>query len=156
MVPTVNRNLCWDWGDRGMSDMAGRHGPWPPAVGALLLLAGMWTQEGWPSWSMHQPFVATLPISADNDLYQRLETRSATFSTTDTATCDCTGIRWPAGDGLLPGHDRPADPADPLGTLISSTLFRPQGGSSTRQGIPDSSFNATTSGFAPAPVSAAC
>lgn len=133
-----------------MSNMAGRHGPWPLLAGALLLLAGMWPQEGLAvSGQCTSPFVATLPISADNDLYQPGDTRSATFSTTDTATCDCTGVSV----GLLvtvyyQGTTGLPTVADPLGTLIKlnpyfglKVEFNAAGAYQT---VP---FNATTSGL---------
>ena len=133
-----------------MSNMAGRHGPWPLLAGALLLLAGMWTQEGLAvSGQCTSPFVATLPISADNDLYQPGETRSATFSTTDTATCDCTGISV----GLLvtvyyQGTTGLPTVADPPVPSSSSTPISASRWSSTRQGAYQTvPFNATTSGL---------
>ena len=107
-----------------MSELTGRRGPRCLLAG-LLLLAGIWPGEGRAvNGQCTSPFVATLPISVNSGFYQPGDTRSATFSTTDTATCDCTGISV----GLLvtayyQGSTSLPTVTDPIGTLIKLTPY---------------------------------
>ncbi|WP_234916726.1 fimbrial protein [Aeromonas caviae] len=132
-----------------MSDATGRHGPDSLLMGALLLGAGLWPGEGNAvNGQCTSPFVATLPLTV-SDLYQPGDTRSATFATTGTASCDCIGISV----GLLvtayyQGTTSLPTVSDPLGTLIKlnsylglKVEFNAAGG---YQSVP---FNTTTTGL---------
>lgn len=134
-----------------MSDGVGNLGLPSLLVAALLLLGSLWAGEARAvNGQCTSPFVATGAITADSGLYQPGGTNAATsFSTTGTATCDCTGISV----GLLvtvyyQGTTSLPTVSDPLGTLIKlnpyfglKVEFNAAGNYRT---IP---FNATSSGL---------
>lgn len=100
-------------------DGLGRTNLW--VVGALLLGSLLWQPRAHAvNGQCTSPFVATGPITATSTLYQPGATSTlTTFSTTSSATCDCTGI----GVGLLmttyyEGTAALPTVSDPLGTLI--------------------------------------
>lgn len=133
-----------------MSDGVGNLGLPSLLVAALLLLGSLWAGEARAvNGQCTSPFVATGPITTST-LYQPGETSGPTaFSTTGTATCDCTGISV----GLLltvyyQGTTNLPTVSDPLGTLIKlnpyfglKTEFNAAGG---YQEVP---FSATTTGL---------
>lgn len=104
-----------------MSDGVGNLGLPSLLVAALLLLGSLWAGEARAvNGQCTSPFVATGAITADSGLYQPGGTNAPTsFSTTGTATCDCSGISvglfvtvYYQGTTSLPTV------SDPLGTLI--------------------------------------
>ncbi|WP_236661626.1 fimbrial protein [Aeromonas media] len=104
-----------------MSDGVGNLGLPSLLVAALLLLGSLWAGEARAvNGQCTSPFVATGAITTDSGLYQPGGTNAPTsFSTTGTATCDCTGISvglfvtvYYQGTTSLPTV------SDPLGTLI--------------------------------------
>ena len=133
-----------------MSDGVGNLGLPSLLVAALLLLGSLWAGEARAvNGQCTSPFVATGPITTST-LYQPGETSGPTaFSTTGTATCDCTGISV----GLFvtvyyQGTTNLPTVSDPLGTLIKlnpyfglKTEFNAAGG---YQEVP---FSATTTGL---------
>lgn len=133
-----------------MSDGVGNLGLPSLLVAALLLLGSLWAGEARAvNGQCTSPFVATGPITTST-LYQSGETSGPTaFSTTGTATCDCTGISV----GLFvtvyyQGTTNLPTVSDPLGTLIKlnpyfglKTEFNAAGG---YQEVP---FSATTTGL---------
>lgn len=133
-----------------MSDGVGNLGLPSLLVAALLLLGSLWAGEARAvNGQCTSPFVATGPITTST-LYQPGETSGPTaFSTTGTATCDCTGISV----GLFvtvyyQGTTNLPTVSDPLGTLIKlnpyfglKVEFNAAGNYRT---IP---FNATSSGL---------
>ena len=133
-----------------MSDGVGNLGQPCLLVAALLLLGSLWAGEARAvNGQCTSPFVATGPITTST-LYQPGETSGPTaFSTTGTATCDCTGISV----GLFvtvyyQGTTNLPTVSDPLGTLIKlnpyfglKTEFNAAGG---YQEVP---FSATTTGL---------
>lgn len=132
-----------------MSDGVGNLGLPSLLVAALLLLGSLWAGEARAvNGQCTSSFVATGPITST--LYQPGETSGPTaFSTTGTATCDCTGISV----GLFvtvyyQGTTNLPTVSDPLGTLIKlnpyfglKTEFNAAGG---YQEVP---FSATTTGL---------
>ncbi|WP_241006292.1 hypothetical protein [Aeromonas media] len=103
-----------------MSDGVGNSGLPSLLAAVLLLLGSLWAGEARAvNGQCTSPFVATGPITTST-LYQPGETSGPTaFSTTGTATCDCTGISV----GLLmtvyyQGTTSLPTVSDPLGTLI--------------------------------------
>ena len=133
-----------------MSDGVGNLGLPSLLVAALLLLGSLWAGEARAvNGQCTSPFVATGPITTST-LYQPGETSGPTaFSTTGTATCDCTGISV----GLFvtvyyQGTTNLPTVSDPLGSLIKlnpyfglKTEFNAAGG---YQEVP---FSATTTGL---------
>lgn len=133
-----------------MSDGVGNLGLPSLLVAALLLLGSLWAGEARAvNGQCTSPFGATGPITTST-LYQPGETSGPTaFSTTGTATCDCTGISV----GLFvtvyyQGTTNLPTVSDPLGTLIKlnpyfglKTEFNAAGG---YQEVP---FSATTTGL---------
>ncbi|MEZ6953245.1 MULTISPECIES: hypothetical protein [unclassified Aeromonas] len=112
-----------------MSDGVGNLGLPSLLVAALLLLGSLWAGEARAvNGQCTSPFVATGPITTST-LYQSGETSGPTaFSTTGTATCDCTGISV----GLFvtvyyQGTTNLPTVSDPLGTPHQTqSLFWPQ------------------------------
>ena len=138
MAIIMSRNLFWaGMEESGMSDGVGNLGLPSLLLAALLLVAASWPGEVQAvNGQCTSPFVATGAITADSGLYQPGGTSGPTsFSTTGTATCNCTGISV----GLLMTvyyREPPACLPSPIlwGPLSSSTPISASRSSSMRQG----------------------
>lgn len=105
-----------------MSDLVGLHG-WRKLPVALLLglSALLWSAGAQAvNGQCTSPFVATESLTSTSDLYDLNDTSGPTaFSTTSSATCDCTGISLILGSEVnYQGTTSLPTVTDTLGTLI--------------------------------------
>lgn len=120
-------------------------------AGVLLLGCLLWLPKAHAvNGQCTSPFVATGPITTTGTLYQPGDTGIATaFSTTSSATCDCTGIS--VGVGVTVYYQATTSlptVSDPLGTLIKLNSYfglkAEFNAAGTYRTVP---FNATSSGL---------